>query len=255
MRFLPGILFAGLVAVVAAGPAFSQEPPAPCECDILAASKYFTVSWQDTCPAVSRGEIEKALGRDERRKLLERMAHGIAFASQAWHLVQNNPDLKDRLEAAPIALVRHRSGRVQREEARPEPDSTLSRFQRADKVSAAKLYTVRLGDYGSEQAARTAATHWEFLSPDSKSPSPALEDSLLTITWKYSSCAGSRSPALFILPPALSSTGRHDLDFRLVLDEGDARGLATLIQQRSLAHVQVATVEVTWGVLATVLAQ
>ena len=254
MRAFRVILFAGLVALAVAGPVSSEESSI-CTCDILAASKWFTVAWQDTCPGGSANQIGKEIGQLQKKQLLERLAHGVAFASQAWYLVQNNPDLQAKLEASPAVLVHGRSGPVRREEVLPEPDSVLARFRRADKASTAKLYTVRLGDYGSEQAAETGATHWKFLRRDSENPSPALEESLLSVTWKYSSCAGERSPALFILPPSLSSSGRYELDFRLVIDQGDARRLAALIQERSLAHVQVTAVAVDWAVLATVLSQ
>jgi hypothetical protein len=259
MRLRQALLAGSVALMTAAGPALCAKekaaPPPPCPCDILAACPWFTVAWQDTCPGTSSKGFAAEFGQMQKQQLLERMAHGVAFASAAWHLVQNNPDLAARLEAEPITLVHFRTGKVHRADDRAEPDSVLKRFQHADKSSVAKLYTIRLGSYGSVQAAQSAIPQWKLLQEESGDGPEAYPDSLLAVSWKYESCAGARTPGLFILPPSVSSSGRFDLDFRLVIDEADAKRIATSLQQKSLAHVEVATVQVDAGVLAVVLSQ
>jgi len=230
----------------AAGPALAS-----CHCDIVAESHWFTLAWQDTCPSEAASDLEKTLNTLQKQQLLERMAHGVAVASQAWQLVQNNPDLRASLGVAPIALVRSSRGPLQRSGAPvPKPDSALARFRYADKSSVARLYTVRVGSYGSKQAAATALLKWKSAVQD-----VASGDSLASVTWRYQSCAGAREPILFILPPSMSASGRYDLDVRLLIERQDAEKLARLLEPRLLTRTEVVGVVVTGSVLYTALAQ
>ena len=217
----------------------------------MAASPWFTLAWQDTCPTEAASDLEKTLTTLQKQQLLQRMAHGVAVASQAWHLVQNNPDLRSSLSAAPIALVRTPHGPLQRGGTPgPKPDSALARFRYADKSSVARLYTVRVGSYGSKQAAQTAWLKWKSAASD-----VARGDSLASITWRYQSCAGAREPSIFILPPSMSASGQYDLDVRLLIERTDAEKLAKLLEPRLLTRTEVVSVVVTGSVLFTALAQ
>jgi len=241
------MFLAGLVAAsVAAGPALAS-----CHCDIVAESHWFTLAWQDTCPSEAASDLEKTLSTLQKQQLLQRMAHGVAVASQAWQLVQNNPDLRASLGVAPIALVRSSKGPLQRSGAPvPKPDSALARLRYADKSSVARLYTVRVGSYGSKQAAATALLKWKSAVQD-----VASGDSLASVTWRYQSCAGAREPILFILPPSMSASGRYDLDVRLLIERRDAERLAKLLEPALLTRTEVVGVVVTGSVLYTALAQ
>ena len=252
---LLAILLAGsAVALAAAGPAsaFAADAgSAPCACDIVAESRWFTLAWQDTCPSEAASDLEKTLTTLQKQQLLQRMAHGIAVASQAWQLVQNNPDLRASLSASPIALVRSSKGPLQRSGAPvAKPDSALARFRYADKSSVARLYTVRVGTYGSKQAAATALLKWKSAVQE-----VASGDSLASITWRYRSCAGARQPIVFILPPGMSASGQYELDVRLLIERKDAEKLAPLLEQRLLTRAEVVSVVVTGSVLYTALAQ
>jgi hypothetical protein len=244
-------LFAGLVAALAAaGPVFAS-----CECNILARCAWFHLGWEDTCVSGYSSELEKTLAREQRRQLFQRMAHGVAFASQAWHLVQNNPDLRAGLERGPIDFVHSRPGPVKAQGA--VSDSVLARFQRADRTAVAKLYTIRLGSYGSRQAAKNAFAQWRFLRPKAGVPitEPALQDSSLSVSWEFSSCAGAWGADLFILPPGLSGGGQYDLDFRLLIDSNDAKKIAKLLEPRLMTRTEVIPVQVTASVLSIALAE
>jgi hypothetical protein len=244
---LAGSVVAALAAALAAaGPAFAS-----CECDIVSHCKWFSIAWQDTCPTASSSELEKTLNDVQRRQLLERMAHGIAFASQAWQLVQNNPDLRAKLGRKPAALVHSGSNQVDRAANRGHPpsvwpsDSVLTRFRRADMTSVATLYTIRLGSYGSQQAAQTALLKWQDTVLKS-----APRDSLLAVTWYYQSCVSAAAPGLFILLPTVTTSGQFDLCFRLLIDARDAERIAKPLEPRLMTHVEVVPVSVTAGVLA-----
>ncbi|HEV8480218.1 MAG TPA: hypothetical protein VGR66_05440 [Candidatus Eisenbacteria bacterium] len=250
VRRVLALLFAGSVAAwTAAGPA-SVPASAACECDIAASSPWFTLAWQDTCPSEAASDLERTLTTLQKQQLLQRMAHGVAVASQAWHLVQNNPDLRASLSGAPIALVRTPRGPLRRSGAAvPKPDSALARFRYADKSSVARLYTVRLGSYGSKQAAATALLKWKSAVQET-----AAGDSLTSITWRYQSCAGAREPSIFILPPSMSASGQYDLDVRLLIERTDAERLAKLLEPRLLTRTEVVSVVMTGSVLFTALA-
>jgi hypothetical protein len=240
------LFLAGLVAVMAApGPALAS-----CNCDIVAESHWFTLAWQDTCPSEAASDLEKTLTTVQKQQLLQRMAHGLAVASQAWQLVQNNPDLRASLSTAPIALVRTPKGPLQRAGAPvAKPDSALARFRYADKSSVARLYTVRVGSYGSKQAAATALLKWQSAARE-----VAAGDSLASVPWRYQSCAGAREPMMFILPPSMSASGQYDLDVRLFIERHDAERLAPRLEPRLLTRTEVVGVVVTGSVLYTALA-
>jgi hypothetical protein len=243
-RVLRRALFAGLVAVcAAAGPAFAS-----CECDIVGHCKWFSIAWQDTCPTESTNELEKTLNDVQRRQLLDRMAHGIAFTSQAWQLVQNNPDLRAKLKRAPIALVHSGSRQVDAQGAMS--DSVLNRFRQADRYSVATLYTVRLGSYGSKVAAQNALAQWEKTAV-----ATAAGDSLLSVTWYYKSCVSAAAPGVFILPPAMTASGQFDLCFRLLVEKKDADRIAKLLEPRLMTHTEAIPVGVTGTVLAFALSR
>ena len=241
-RHLFAILFAGSVAAcTAAGPAFPS-----CECDVVAKCRWFTLQWQDTCPTGAASGLEKDLNEVQKKQLLERMAHGVAFASQSWRLVQNNPDLRAALGAAPIALTKP-EGKTSLVSV--DAESLVARFRQADQTSVARLYTVRLGSYGSRQAAATALLKWKG------AVAGVAVDSLPSVAWRYQSCAGAREANLFVLPPSASSSGQFELDFRLLIERADAEKIAGLLEPRLMTHVDVAEVTVTGSVLGAVLSQ
>jgi hypothetical protein len=191
------------------------------------------------------------------RRMYERMAHGVAYATQCWLLVQNDKKLQTALAGAPIALVRGSSGPVVQGADSNQPDSVLARFRKANRSATERLYTIRLGSYESGQAAQANFSKWSFLHPKVGTPvtEPALQDSLLSMSWGESTCAGSWIADLFILPPALSPSGQYDLDFRLMIDPRDASRVAKLLEGRLMTRTEVVPVQVTADVLSRAIGE
>jgi hypothetical protein len=262
-RFLLRIFFAGSVVAAlgaAAGPAF-----AACQVGIDAVCQWFKLDWHDTGPTAASNDLEKTLNEVQRRQTVEHLARGLAFASQCWNLIGNNPDLRAQLDKVPIAITHGDSGAIEivrwnREPApgseAPLPDSLVTRIRRADRAAVGTFYTVRLGSYGSRQAVQSAALQWSFLRQgDTPSTEPALAESQLHMNWRYRSCLDAWDPDLFALPPALSESGKYDLDFRLVVDPRDASELAAILEKRLMTRTEVVPVRVTGDVLSIALAR
>jgi hypothetical protein len=127
----------------------------------------------------------------------------------------------------------------------------LARFRKVDRSTVEQLYTVRVGTYESREAARANFDKWKFLHPKvgAASTEPALQDSLLAISWGESTCAGAWIADLFILPPRLSAGGGYDLDFRLMIDPHDAAKMAKLLEARLMTRTEIVPVKVTGDVL------
>ncbi len=230
--------------------AWPRATSASCENMIQAQSRELWFIYNDVYPErASEGDM---------RSMWDAMAHGLATAAACQRRINADTRLTAILRRSPIHLAMTPGEPVRRasdlDHGQPSAsDSLFAIFDGLAVDSAALLFTVRIGAASDSSLARDLFARFGWL--DDMRDDCAPLDSTLVLDWTHESCSigDCERPTLFMLPPAVSRTGRWTVLSGLFVGRRDANNWLGRIRRRGGSKAEVVSIRVTGAVLSNAL--
>lgn len=233
-----------------------RESAASCENMIYAQSRELWFVYGDVYPTrrslPSTPAVESTLVADH-RAMWNGMARSLATVAACQRRIDSDPRLKALLRQRRISLAKYGSQPIQRvkdsDDSPPAAsDSLLDLFRGLDDDSTAQLYAIRLGSFSDLASAQRCLARFAWLA---RLRNRCRWDSTLVMDWNHEDCSvgDCDRPTLFMLPPAVSKTGRWTVLSGLLVARRDADSWLLKVRRRDSPAARVVRIRVTGEVL------